>query len=256
MKTYICLSLALALIGFWTAPAAAEYTLILKNGRRITVEHYREEKGVIKFNGLGGEIGISKDQVQAIRAGKAEAPGDLDLTRKEAPAETIEGVSAAPEEGPGAKPQSPEDEQAKENKAYGEKIRSLNEQLKNARDRYSEEVRRSAGSDPVNILSEEQLKTRQADVDARLKNAQNNPSDPTPVNLVTPSPFSSLPPTVTEVQPAGRTVSPFDAPQTFTNRERELLELRNQTLEIEKELERLTNEMREKNPSAGAVSGQ
>ena len=256
MKTQICLTLAFAIIGGWTAPAAAEYTLILKNGRRLTVEHYREEKGIIKFNGLGGEIGISKDQIQAIRAGRIEAPGDLDLTRKEAPAETIEGASSASEEVLGAKPPRPEQEQAKEDKAYREKIHSLSEQLKAARDRYSEEVRHTAGSDPVNLLTEEQLKTRQADVDARLKDAQNNPSEPTPVNLLTPSPFSSLPPTITEVRPAGRTVSPHDAPQTFTNRPRELLDLRNQVLEIEKELERVTNEMREKSSNAGSIPGQ
>jgi hypothetical protein len=49
-----------------TVPALADYTLILKNGRRITVETYRQEGRMIKFHALGGEIGISKDQIQSI----------------------------------------------------------------------------------------------------------------------------------------------------------------------------------------------
>src|SRR6266496_744046 len=64
-------------------PAFADYTLILKNGRRITVQSYREEGGTIKFQGLGGEIGIEKNQIQAIRkAGEDEKP-TLNLTRPE-----------------------------------------------------------------------------------------------------------------------------------------------------------------------------
>ena len=48
---------------------------MLKNGRQITVQSYREEGSMIKFTGLGGEIGISKDQVQTIRAEEGDRPG-------------------------------------------------------------------------------------------------------------------------------------------------------------------------------------
>ena len=126
---------------------------------------------------------------------------------------------------------------------------NLNDQLKAAQDRYSETIRGSTSADPMQLLTEEQIKARQDDAVARFKDAQNNPSEPTPVKLLTPSPFSSLPPTVTDVQPSGRTVSPYEAPQTFTDRQKDLLDLRNQTLEIERERDRLINEMRQKNIS-------
>src|SRR5580765_3956356 len=64
----------------WTVPVWADYTLVLKNGRRITVQSYREEGRMIKFRGLGGDIGISRDQIQSIQ--KAD-PGEptLDQTQ-------------------------------------------------------------------------------------------------------------------------------------------------------------------------------
>jgi hypothetical protein len=82
---------------------------------------------------------------------------------------------------------------------------------------------------------------------SRFKDAQQNPSEPTPVKLLEPSPFSSLPPTTREVQPPRRTVSPYDSPPVYTEKQQELLELRNQALEREKERERLINEMKQKN---------
>jgi len=253
MKTQIKLALFLALFCSWTVPAAADYTLILKNGRRITVQSYREEKGVIKFGGFSGEIGISKDQIQSIRQGDAATAGDLNLTRSETPTRPAADVPASAEEGSPGKAPSPAAERAREEMAYQEKINNLNDQLKAAQDRYSETIRGTTSADPTQLVTEEQINARQDDAVARFKDAQNNPSEPTPVKLLTPSPFSSLPPTVTDVQPSGRTVSPYDAPQTFTDRQKDLLELRNQTLDLERERERLINEMRQKNFSTGSA---
>ena len=249
MKTQINLALLLALLFSWTVPAGADYTLILKNGRRITVPSYREEQGVIKFGGFGGEIGISKDQIQSIRQGDAATPGDLNLIRSETPIRPAADVPPSAEEGSLGKATSPEEERAREEKGYQEKINNLNDQLKATQDRYSETIRGTTSTDPMQLLTEEQIKARQDDAVARFKDAQNNPSEPTPVKLLTPSPFSSLPPTITDVQPSGRTVSPYEAPQTFTDRQKDLLNLRNQTLEIERERDRLINEMRQKNIS-------
>jgi hypothetical protein len=137
--------------------------------------------------------------------------------------------------------------------AFQEKINNLNDQLKAAQDRYSETIRGTTSADPTQLVSEEQINARQDDAVARFKDAQNNPSEPTPVKLLTPSPFSSLPPTVTDVQPSGRTVSPYEAPQTFTDQQKNLLELRNQTLELERQRERLINEMRQKNLNTGSA---
>src|SRR5438309_9973600 len=66
-------------------PAFADYTLIPKNGRRITVQSYREEGGTIKFQGLGGENGIEKNQIQAIRKGGAVDPAALAVSRPAPP---------------------------------------------------------------------------------------------------------------------------------------------------------------------------
>jgi hypothetical protein len=45
----------------------AEYVLVLKSGGQLTVQSYREEGSMIKFQGFGGEIGLSKDQILTIR---------------------------------------------------------------------------------------------------------------------------------------------------------------------------------------------
>ena len=37
------------------------------HGRQLHVQSYRDDGSMIKFSGLGGEIAISKDQVQTIR---------------------------------------------------------------------------------------------------------------------------------------------------------------------------------------------
>lgn len=254
MKTHITSTLAFALLCFSIIPARAEYTLILKNGRRITVQTYREDNGVVKFNGLGGEIGISKEQIQAIRKGDGAEAGDLDLTRLEAPpaagSDAASGAQASAEGKPSA-----DHERAREEQQYQSKLKELNERLKATEDAYAESIRGSAGPDPMQLVTEEQMRARQDDLSARFKDAQNHPSEAAPVRLLDPSPFSSLPPTVTEVQPAGRTVSPYETSQTFTPREQELLELRNRAVELERERERLLNEMKQKNLSGG-VGGQ
>jgi hypothetical protein len=253
MKTKIRFTILLALLFYWTLPASAEYTLILKNGRRITVQSYREEKGLIKFNGLGGEIGISKEHIQAIRRGDAVVPGDLDLTRSETPAASATDVPGAAQEGRAARAPSPEDERAREEKEYHAKFKDLTDQLKAAQDSYAESIRGTSNPDPMQLVTEEQVKARQDDVSARFKDAQNNPSEPAPVKLITPSPFTSLPPTVTEVQPSGRTLSPYESPLPLTDREQELLNLRNRAVELERERERLLNEMKQKNFSTGSL---
>lgn len=50
----------------WTGSLYADYTLLLKNGRRITVKSYREEGGIIKVYRLGGEMGFRRDQIESI----------------------------------------------------------------------------------------------------------------------------------------------------------------------------------------------
>ena len=59
MKIGTILLLVLAVIFYGAGILFAEYAVVLKNGRRITVKGYREETGRIMVYGLGGEFGIS-----------------------------------------------------------------------------------------------------------------------------------------------------------------------------------------------------
>ena len=157
--------LAVVLCG-WAAPASADYTLVLKNGRRITVQSYREEGRMIKFNGLGGEIGISKDQVQSIEKTGGAGPDGLTLSTP--------GLAAASPE-PQAEPQpakrspSPEEERAKEEKEYQQRLSEIDAQLKDAWDRYSLATRGTTSRDPTLLTSEEEIKRLNEDAASRSR---------------------------------------------------------------------------------------
>jgi hypothetical protein len=226
----------------WTGPVWADYTLVLKNGRRITVQSYREEGRMIKFRGLGGDIGISRDQIQSIQ--KAD-PGEptLEQTQLQEPA----AAPQAPE-----RPLTPEEKKAKEEKEYQQKLIELTGQLKEVRDRYSELLRGTTSPEPSQLVTEEQIKASRADVISRFRDATSNPSEPAPVRLLTPSPFSSLPPTITEERPPARAPTTYEN-LPYTETQKEFSDLRNQAIELDKEREKLINEMRQKNLSIGSL---
>ena len=226
----------------WSGSVLADYTLILKNGRRITVQTYREEGRMIKFHGLGGDIGISKDQIQSIQ--KAD-PGEPNLQQ------TRHQESSATPQSP-VRPQTSDEEKAKEEKEYQQKLIDLTDQLREVRDRYSQLLRGTTTPEPSQLVTEEQRKASQADVISRFRDATSNPSEPAPVRLLTPSPFSSLPPTITEEQPPARAPTTYEnLPYTAT--QKEFSDLRNQAIELDKEREKLINEMRQKNMSIGSL---
>ncbi len=60
------LPLSPALVFCWTGILFANYTIVLKNGRRFTVKSHREVGEMIKVRGTGGKFGIAKDQIEAI----------------------------------------------------------------------------------------------------------------------------------------------------------------------------------------------
>jgi len=227
----------------WTGPALADYTLILKNGRRITVQNYREEGRMIKFHNLGGEIGISKDQIQSIQ--KADPGGEpaLQQTRLQEPAAGPQGAERS---------LTPEEEKVKEEREYQQKLIELTSQLKEVRDRYSQLIRGTTSPEPSQLVTEEQIKASRADVISRFRDATSNPSEPAAVRLLTPSPFSSLPPTITEERPPARAPTTYEN-LPYTETQKELSELRNQAIELDKEREKLINEMRQKNLSIGSL---
>jgi hypothetical protein len=281
MKRFILI--AVSVVGatlIWPRIALAEYTLLLKNGRRITVQAYREEGGMIKFYGLGGEIGIPKDQIQAIlEPGAPESRGMVVPRLEEAQA----GAGEASKEGkavaraPGEEPRTgdtaegpagarekvltPEEQQAaeraKEEKEYQRRVKEITEQIKTTRDRYALGARGSSGPEPSFFTSEEAFRSHQDDLISRLRDAQHNPlgpSDAKTPQFLTPSPFSGIPPTTTDIAPLvppGPTVnSPLPG---YSDKQKELSDLRSQIGQLMKERERLIEEMKQKNFETGSL---
>src|SRR3989442_14104665 len=260
--------LGLLAVFCWTAPLFADYILVLKNGRRITVESYREEGGMVKFRGLGGEIGISKDQVQSIlKEGASEGEGQ-NLRLPTAAESSSIPASASPEEKPKIdekkdvkeKLLTPEEklaeERAKEESEYRNKVAKITEELKAARDRYGLTTGGSGGPDPTLLNSEEAIRARTDDLNSRLRDAQYNPGGPSDaggVRLSTPSPFTGAPPSTIELRP-GEVIPRVDSPlPSYTQKERELSDLRNQINQLTKEREKLIEEMRQKNFNTGSL---
>lgn len=273
------LPLGVVLVVCWSGPLFADFTLILKNGRRITVQSYREEGGMIKFYGLGGEIGIAKDQIQSIlKAGEIEGRGMV-LPGTQGPAvgsretgQEEKKVAGAPGEGDsavGAKKEVPTEakestltpeerlaaERAKEEKEYQRKVKEITEQLKSARDRLLLTTRGSSGSGPTLLNSEEAIRGRTEVLTSRQRDAQHNPEDPAAVKLLTPSPFTGAPPTVTEFRSGQEQLGPRvnTPPPAYTEKERELSNVRNQVRELENARERLIEEMRQKKLDTGSL---
>ena len=229
-------------LGGWAASAAADYSLVLKNGRRIIVQSYHEEGRSIRFYSYGGEIRIGKDQIQSIQ--RIDPPGP--------------SVSQAPHQPPGPssqfaeRPLSVEEEKAKEEREYQQRLIDVTARLKEVQDRYSQLLRGTTSLQPTQLVTEEQIKAAQADVISRFRDATSNPSEPAPVRLLTPSPFSSLPPTIVEEQPPARAPTTFEN-LPITETQQEFSEIRNQLNALAKEREELINEMQQKNLSVGSL---
>jgi hypothetical protein len=264
----------LALIFLTASPAFSDYVLVLKNGRHIRVQSYREEGSAIKFRGLGGEVGIGKDQIESIeKTGETGGAGSdaAALSPNQQPSPDERATAARPDE----KPLSAEEERAKEEREYQQKLGEISQQLKETRDYYSQALRGTTSLDPSLLTSEEEIKKLNDDAAARRLDAQANPVDPGVLKLQTPSPFSSLPPVTIEESarrplqsqqrdfstPAANDVTVAAPPQpmvegaplNYTDRQRELSDLRNQALQLEKERQKLIDEMKQKNFSTGTL---
>jgi hypothetical protein len=228
----------------WLAIAEAQYVLELKNGRQITVQSYREEGSMIKFAGLGGEIAISRSQVQAIRRADEAARGgasSLDLDRL--PQTIAPTQPAGAPKSAGVKPASATtgtDEElrkrrADEEKAYQQKIKDLTEQLAGLRDRYSMSTRGSKGNEPSLFTTEEAFKGHHEDLLSRLRDAQFKAQGLPGGSSATTPPYS------------------LDPPPAYSARQRELSDLRSRMNQLEDERTRLIEEMKAKNFDTGSL---
>lgn len=228
----------------WVGMAEAQYILVLKNGRQITVQSYRTEGSMIKFNGLGGEIAISKEQIEAIRpstaADQAASPS-LALDRPTAPAPREPALTEAKPSPtkpipPAVKPEEQLAKQrAEEEKAYQRKVKELTEQLEDARDRYSLSTRGNKGPEPFFFTTEEAFRGQQEDLLSRLRDAQNRAQGLETGSAAKAPPFSLNP------------------PPAYSDKQRELSDMRARMIQLENDRQKLIDEMKTKNFDSGSV---
>jgi hypothetical protein len=235
---------ALLCLASWLGAANAQYVLELKNGRQITIQSYREEGAMIKFSGLGGEIAISKDQVQTIRrAGASESASGptFPVDRPTAPTSPERAPALPPpSEIKPSSPPVPTDQQiakkrAEEEKAYQDKVKQLTEQLKELRDRYSMMTRGNKGPEPFLFTTEEAFRGQQEDLLSRLRDAQNRAQGLPTGSAATSPPFS------------------LDPPPAYSTREKELSDMRSRINQVENDRQRLIEEMKAKNFETGSL---
>ncbi len=235
--------LSLALLFSWTGILFANYTIVLKNGRRITVKSYREVDKMIKVRGMGGEFGIAKDQIESIiDTGANEEKGMVipdsnrmqpTVTRRKASKNTPSRSSNEVSEGKvdEKKVAVPPTEQAEE-AAYLRRIKEKTEQLSRLTNRYSSATGGSSGAQSGILDSQAAIKGRTADLQSRLKDAQRSRA----------------------ATGSGGTPRVNVAPPAYTAKEKELSQLRRQIVQAQKERDALIKEMQEKNFGSKAAS--
>jgi hypothetical protein len=236
-------TLVVALLSMSFGIADAQYVVVLKNGRQLTVQNYREEGSMIKFSGLGGEIAISKDQIQTIRRAEAsESAGSRPLSFDDRPGKNPPEPAPTPVAPPETKrpatvpiQQQQAKQRAAEAKAYEDRLKDLTAQLKELRERYSLMTRGNKGPEPSFFTTEEAFKGQQDDLLSRLRDAQNK-AQGLPTGSAATSPQFSL-----------------DAPPAYTERQRELSDLRARISQIENERQKVIDEMRAKGFEVGSL---
>lgn len=242
----IKLTLALACLCLlaWLSPAEAQYVLVLKNGRQITVQSYREEGSMVKFFSLGGEIAISKDQVQSIRrASEADRSSATSLgvdqlrpaTTPQPSEATAKPAEVKPAPPPAEPAETPAAKRAAEEKAYQQKVRELTTQLQQLREQYALATRGNIGPEPQFFTTEEAFRGHQEDLLSRLRDAQSR-AQGLPLGSASQSPPFSL-----------------DPPPAYSEKQKQLSDLRNRMNQVESERQKLIDEMKAKNFDTGSL---
>jgi hypothetical protein len=228
MVKVIIAVIAVSLHWSWSF-AQAQSVLVLKNGRQITVQSYRTEGSMIKFQGLGGEIAIPKDQIQSIlKAGQTDRPG-LSMSELEAPPRQPTTAVQKPSPPPArevARPPSPIETQpttdVDEAKEYQARLAEVTQKLEAAKEKY---FTATQGGGTASNVTKEGLRSWTMDLASRIHDSQKLPGGGGP---------GSTPPT------------PPYAP-TYTGREKELSDLRIEIDRLQNERDALIQEMKSKN---------
>ncbi len=237
------LPLGLALLFCWTGILFASYTIVLKNGRHITVKSYREEGEMIKVRGMGGEFGIAKDQIESIINPEADEERGMvipdsnriqpTVTRRQASKSTSPRNSGkvSEREVQEKRAEAPPAKGAEE-ATYLRRIKEKTDQLKRLTERYSVATRGSSGPQSGLLEGQEAIRGRTADLQSRLKDAQRSRA----AGVSGGFPRVNVP------------------PPPYSTKEKELSELRKQIIRTEKERDALIQKMQQKNSASGSPS--
>jgi hypothetical protein len=222
----------LVILGIWVSLANSQYLVVLKNGRQLTVQSYREEGSTVKIQGLGGELGIPKEQIQSIsKSGQSDRPG-LNLNNLESASRPVPAASKPPASAPLSRPSEVTgsvDENAAVNaddeKEYRRRLAEVTQKLESARKRYFDATQ--GGGTPANV-SREGLRAWTMDFASRIHDSQKVPGGGGPPGTPPAKPY---------------------APR-YTPMEKELSDLRIEIDRLEKERNDLIQEMKSKNIDA------
>ena len=234
MRTLAILSIAIVSISASALTAFADFTLVLKNGRRITAQSYREEGSTIKIHGLGGEFGIPKDQIQTIlKADQSEQRG-LSISDLEASSRQTQAPAQKPSVPPARDAKDalvPSEKkslvEANEEQEYQKRLAEVTQKLETAKREY---LNATQGGGTSSNVSKEGFGGWVADLGSRIRDSQNVPGGGGP---------ASTPP-----------MQGYEAP-VYTPKEKELSNLRSQIDSLQKERDSLIQEMKSKNIPTG-----
>jgi hypothetical protein len=213
--------------------AFADYTLVLKNGRRITAQSYHEEGSTIRIHGLSGEFGIPKDQIQAIlkdeQAGqRGLSISDLEASSRQTPVPKPSGPPARDGKDTPAPNEKKPAVGASEEQEYQKRLAEVTAKLETAKLQY---LNATQGGGAAMNVSREGISGWVADLGSRIRDSQKVPGGGGP---------ASTPP-----------MQGFEAP-VYTPKEKELSELRSRIDSLQKERDGLIQEMKSKNIPTGA----
>ena len=169
----------------------------------------------------------------------AAAPGvSLDRPPPSAAAESPPTPSAQPEmKSPAvvSGDQQQAKKRAQEAKAYEDRLKDLTAQLKELRERYSLMTRGNQGPEPSFFTTEEAFKGHQEDLLSRLRDAQNKAQGLPLGGAATSPPFS------------------LDPPTAYSDRQKQLSDLRARISQVENERQSVIDEMRAKGFEVGSL---
>ncbi len=233
MKRLWLWAIAVVLAATYTPPVFAEYTVVLKNGRRITAKSYREEGSMVKIPGLGGELGIAKDQIQTIlKTGATDRQG-LSISDLEASTRQASPSAKTPDPIPlGSPAETARAEEtrtagsAEEVKGYQKRLAEITEKLDAAKQEYFNATQ--GGSSAANV-SKEGFNAWIADLGSRIRDSQ---------KVTGGGGSSSTPPMPSSIV-------------GYTPREKQLSDLRARIDSLQMERDKLIEEMNSKNVPAG-----